>query len=82
MNTRTSVSTSQSPSSKWRSRAHQLASMRGSVFAAYLGLTPREHSSAHSRRLGSITKRGNVRAHDPHPRSSLCAASWQGLQGA
>jgi transposase len=33
--------------------------MRGSVFAAYLGLTPREHSSAHSRRLGSITKRGN-----------------------
>ena len=31
----------------------------GRDFAAYLGLTPREHSSGHSRRLGSITKRGN-----------------------
>jgi transposase len=29
-------------------------------FAAYLGLTPREHSSGFSRRLGSITKRGNT----------------------
>ncbi len=27
--------------------------------AAYLGLTPREHSSGKSRRLGRITKRGN-----------------------
>jgi transposase len=27
--------------------------------AAYLGLTPREHSSGHNRRLGRITKRGN-----------------------
>jgi transposase len=32
----------------------------GRDFAAYLGLTPREHSSGHSRRLGSITKRGNT----------------------
>jgi transposase len=31
----------------------------GRDFAAYLGLTPREHSSGNSRRLGSITKRGN-----------------------
>ena len=31
----------------------------GRDFAAYLGLTPREHSSGTSRRLGSITKRGN-----------------------
>jgi transposase len=31
----------------------------GRSFAAYLGLTPREHSSGNSRRLGSITKRGN-----------------------
>ena len=28
-------------------------------FAAYLGLTPREHSSGLSRRLGRISKRGN-----------------------
>jgi transposase len=32
----------------------------GRDFAAYLGLTPREHSSGSSRRLGSITKRGNA----------------------
>lgn len=32
----------------------------GRDFAAYLGLTPREHSSGLSRRLGSITKRGNT----------------------
>jgi transposase len=31
----------------------------GREFAAYLGLTPREHSSGHVRRLGAITKRGN-----------------------
>lgn len=31
----------------------------GRHFAAYLGLTPREHSSGLSRRLGRITKRGN-----------------------
>jgi transposase len=31
----------------------------GRDFAAYLGLTPRESSSGHVRRLGAITKRGN-----------------------
>jgi transposase len=31
----------------------------GRNLAAYLGLTPREHSSGLSRRLGRITKRGN-----------------------
>ena len=31
----------------------------GRDFAAYLGLTPREHSSGYARRLGRITKRGN-----------------------
>jgi len=31
----------------------------GRVFAAYLGLTPRERSSGQHRRLGAITKRGN-----------------------
>lgn len=31
----------------------------GRDLAAYLGLTPREHSSGNSRRLGRITKRGN-----------------------
>jgi transposase len=31
----------------------------GRDFAAYLGLTPREHSSGSGRRLGAITKRGN-----------------------
>jgi transposase len=31
----------------------------GRAFAAYLGLTPREHSTALSRHLGPITKRGN-----------------------
>ena len=31
----------------------------GRDFAAYLGLTPREHSTGQRRRLGAITKRGN-----------------------
>jgi transposase len=31
----------------------------GRHFAAYLGLTPREHSSGRTRRLGRISKRGN-----------------------
>ncbi|MEZ4424827.1 MAG: IS110 family transposase [Gemmatimonadota bacterium] len=31
----------------------------GREFAAYLGLTPREHSTGSHRRLGRITKRGN-----------------------
>lgn len=32
----------------------------GRQFAAWLGITPREHSSGHRRALGSITRRGNV----------------------
>lgn len=32
----------------------------GRHFASYLGLTPREHSTALKRRLGSISKQGNV----------------------
>jgi transposase len=32
----------------------------GRHFASYLGLTPREHSSGLTRRLGSISKRGDV----------------------
>ena len=36
---------------------HRFSSCRS--FADYLGLTPREHSSGHVRRLGRITKRGN-----------------------
>jgi transposase len=31
----------------------------GRHFASWLGLTPREHSSGASRRLGSITRKGN-----------------------
>ena len=33
---------------------------RARQFASWLGLTPREHSSGPRRRLGSITKRGDV----------------------
>jgi transposase len=33
----------------------------GREFAAWLGLTPRQHSSGGKRRLGGITKRGDVR---------------------
>ena len=33
---------------------------RARQFASWLGLTPREHSSGPQRRLGGITKRGNV----------------------
>jgi transposase len=36
---------------------HRFGSCRS--FADYLGLTPREHSTGHVRRLGRITKRGN-----------------------
>lgn len=32
----------------------------GRQFAAWLGLVPRQHSSGGTRRLGRITKRGNV----------------------
>jgi transposase len=43
---------------------HRFAS--GRHFAAWLGLTPREYSSGRSRKLGSITKRG-----DPYLRTLL-----------
>jgi transposase len=33
---------------------------RARQFASWLGLTPREHSSGHRRRLGAISKRGDV----------------------
>ena len=56
----------------------------GRHFAAWLGLTPREHSSGRSRKLGSITKRG-----DPYlrtllihgARSALCAALLRRKRG-
>ena len=40
-------------------------------FMAYLGLVPSEHSSGQRRRLGAITKTGDVRA-----RSVLIEAAW------
>jgi transposase len=39
---------------------HIHAFRRARQFASWLGLTPREHSSGHRRRLGSITKHGDV----------------------
>jgi transposase len=43
-----------------RASAGSLARFRnGRYFAAWLGLTPREHSSGHQRRLGRISKRGD-----------------------
>lgn len=61
---------------------HRFAS--GRHFAAWLGLTPREHSSGRKRVLGSITKRG-----DPYlrtllihgARSALCAALLRRKRG-
>lgn len=44
----------------------------GSSIGAYLGLTPAEHSSGGSRRLGPITKTGN-----PHARLLLVEAAWK-----
>lgn len=44
----------------------------GSSIGAYLGLTPAEHSSGGSRRLGPITKTGN-----PHARLLLIEAAWK-----
>ncbi|MBB1062189.1 IS110 family transposase [Marilutibacter spongiae] len=44
-----------------RASAGDLSRFRnGRQFAAWLGLTPREHSSGHKRRLGGLTKRGDV----------------------
>lgn len=39
---------------------HIHAFRRARQFASWLGLTPREHSSGHRRRLGAIKKRGDV----------------------
>ena len=39
---------------------HIHAFTRARQFASWLGLTPREHSSAHRRHLGGISKRGDV----------------------
>ena len=41
-------------------RAHPRVSPRAAVFTSGLGLTPREHSSGHRRRLGAISKQGDV----------------------
>ena len=44
-----------------RASAGDLSRFRnGRQFAAWLGLTPREHSSGQQRRLGGLTKRGDV----------------------
>jgi transposase len=39
---------------------HIHAFRRGRCFASWLGITPREHSSGNRRRMGAITKQGNV----------------------
>ncbi len=49
----------------------------GRHFAAWLGLTPREHSSGKLRKLGSITKRG-----DPYLRTLLIHGARAVLQAA
>jgi transposase len=43
----------------------------GACIGAFLGLTPSEHSSAGSRRLGAITKAGNT-----HARRLLVESAW------
>lgn len=44
-----------------RASAGELSRFRsGRQFSAWLGLTPREHSSGQQRRLGGLTKRGDV----------------------
>ncbi|WP_371743730.1 IS110 family transposase [Plantibacter sp. MCCC 1A11337] len=48
----------------------------GASIGAYLGLTPTEHSSGNSRRLGPITKAGN-----PHIRLLLAEAAWHHRPG-
>ena len=54
---------------------HRFAS--GRHFAAWLGLTPREHSSGRKRQLGSITKRG-----DPYLRTLLIHGARSALVAA
>jgi len=47
----------------------------GRHFASWLGLTPNERSSAEKRRLGKISKQGDVYLRTPHrTRCSICAA--------
>ncbi|RPF28099.1 MULTISPECIES: IS110 family transposase [Georgenia] len=48
----------------------------GASIGAYLGLTPTEHSSGGTRRLGPITKAGN-----PHARRLLVEAAWHHRPG-
>ena len=43
----------------WAFKGSPVNALAGRELAAFLGLTPREHSSGHNRRLGRITKRGN-----------------------
>jgi transposase len=55
-------------------------------FAAWLGLTPKPHSSGGKERLGGVSKMGDISAHAPHGRrdrghpyargSSSASASW------
>jgi len=55
----------------------------GRRFAAYLGLTPREHSSGNVRRLGRITRHGNsYLRNDAHPRRPIRAQGRLALRGA
>jgi transposase len=49
---------------------------RARSFASWLGLTPREHSSGNTRRLGHITRQGNVyRKRSANSSSFACLAS-------
>jgi transposase len=50
---------------------------RARQFSSWLGLTPREHSSGNARRLGSISRRGNV-----HLRTSLVHGARSALLAA
>ncbi len=51
--------------------------VRGRQFSAWLGITPREFSSGHVRRLGSITKKG-----DPYLRTQLIHGARSALNAA
>jgi transposase len=61
-----------------RASAGDLSRFRnGRQFSAWLGLTPREHSSGQQRRLGGLTKRGDV-----YLRTLLIHGARAVLQGA
>lgn len=51
--------------------------VRGRQFSAWLGITPREYSSGNTRRLGSITKKG-----DPYLRTLLIHGARSALNAA